>query len=125
MKVIVLLIFALSALGASAHDDVHMFDSYEVICSIHVGGQNHTHKAPSLDKGVRLEMYEQYVCIVSGVDKLQSSVLSFYSSDGMILFSKRCTIINGDIIVVDSNIIEKASKVSISLSGKEYIGILK
>ena len=85
MKVVLLLIFALIFLGISAKGKVCDFEEYNVVCTIYDGGRNHTHKAPRREKEIQLKVTAQSVCIESGVEKSQFSMLSFFSNTGELI----------------------------------------
>ena len=118
MKVVLLLIFALIFLGISAKGKVCDFEEYNVVCTIYDGGRNHTHKAPRREKEIQLKVTAQSVCIESGVEKSQFSMLSFFSNTGELICTKQSIITNGVIIPVESNVLKETSRISVLINGK-------
>lgn len=117
MKVVLLLIFALIFLGISAKGKVCDFEEYNVVCTIYDGGRNHTHKAPRREKEIQLKVTAQSVCIESGVEKSQFSMLSFFSNTGELICTKQSIITNGVIIPVESNVLKETSRISVLING--------
>lgn len=122
-NVLILLFFALLNNNVIESANVTMFEEF-VICNIHPSGRHKPHKMPSRNNNILLNVCDNSIGIVAGIGYQQLIKLELYSNDGSLLYEKQSSEVNGNVIMIDSNVIEKASKVSVSLNGKEYIGIL-
>jgi len=122
-KILILFFLVLGFNDISVSAKVSMLVK-DVVCIIYPDGKNNSHKMPMRYKEISLSVYGNSISVESGVDFQQFVNLEFYSADGTLIYEKQGSIVNGDVIEINPNVIEETAKISVILNGKEYIGIL-